>query len=148
MKAHALIAPVLGLLLAADDAKQAAIQAETARLQGQWKFVSMEVEGRKKPDTDFGKYTAVFQGNLFTVREKDKIAAQSSFTLDPSKRPRSIDLSATLEHKGRLIRGIYTLEDDRLTICDRGAERGQRPSEFATHPGTGLVLIVLERARP
>ncbi len=136
----------VGLLLAADDPKQDAIKKEMAQFQGTWKFVSMEVEGKKKPDKDFTKYTVVLQGDQWTVSEGDKIAANVTFKLDPTKKPKTIDLVDV--EKKRLIRGIYSLDGDKLTVCDRGSEKGERPTEFATKADSGLVLVVLKRVKP
>jgi uncharacterized protein (TIGR03067 family) len=132
--------------MAADDPKDDAIKRETAKFQGTWKFVSMEVEGKKKPDADFNKYTVVLKAHRWAVSEGDKIAAEVIFKLDPAKKPKAIDL-VDAKNK-RLIRGIYSLEGDKLTVCDRGSEKGERPSEFTTKANTGLVLFVLKRVKP
>ncbi len=124
----------------------AAADAERAKFQGNWRFVSMEVQGERKPDTEFSKYKVVFQGDQWTVSEGDRIAAQSFFRVDPTKTPKTIDIVDI--DKGRIIRGIYRLEGDRLTVCDRGAKKGGRPVEFATKPDSGFVLVVLNRVKP
>lgn len=123
-----------------------ATKAERVKFQGNWRFESMEVQGKRKPDTDFGKYKVVFQGDQWTVSEGDRIAARTFFRLDPTKSPKTIDIVDI--DKGRIIRGIYKLEGDALTVCDRGAEKGSRPAEFATQPDSGLVLVVLRRSKP
>ncbi len=146
MRLPALLVVAVGLLLAADDPKDDAVKKEMAKFQGTWKFVSMEVEGQKKPPDDFNKYTVVLQGDQWTVSEGDKIAAKVTFKLDPTKKPKTIDLIDA--EKKRLMRGIYTLEGDKLTVCDRGSEKGDRPTEFATKPDSGLVLVVLKRVKP
>ena len=148
MRLHALLVLAVGLLLAAAAPKEEAVKKEMAKFQGTWKFASMEVEGKKKPDKDINKYTVVLKGNQWTVSEGDKTAAQATFRLDPAKKPKTIDLTQTLPDKGRLIRGIYSLEGDKLTFCDRGADKGDRPTEFATRPDSGLVLVVLKRVAP
>ncbi len=150
MKRQLLAALVAGLVLVvaapADGGEQDAVKKEMAKFQGTWKFVSMEVEGKKSADEAINKYTVVFKGDQWTVSEGEKVAAQVTFKVDPTKKPKTVDLVDA--GKGRLIRGIYSLEGDKLTVCDRGSEKGDRPTEFATKPSSGLVLIVLERVKP
>ena len=126
--------------------REDSMAAERAKLQGNWRFVSMEVQGQHRADMEFSKSKVVFQGDQWTVSEDHRIAAQSFFRMDPTKTPKTIDIVDI--DKGRLIRGIYKLEGDTFTVCDRGAEKDGRPAEFATRPDSGLVLVVLARAKP
>lgn len=146
MTLHALLVLGFGLLMAGDDLKDDAVKKEMAKFQGTWKFVSMEVDGKQKPDEDFKKYTVVLQGDQWTVSEGDKIVAKVTFKLDPTKKPKMIDLIDV--EKKRLIRGIYSFEGETLTVCDRGSEKGERPTAFATKPDSGFVLFVLKRDKP
>jgi uncharacterized protein (TIGR03067 family) len=146
MRLHALLVLGVGLLLAADAPKKDATKKEMAKFQGTWTFVSMEVNGKQQPSEDFNKYTVVLKDDQWTVSEGDKIAAKVTFKPDPTKKPKTIDLVDV--EKKRLIRGIYSFERDTLTVCDRGAEKGDRPTEFGTKPDSGVVLFVLKRAKP
>lgn len=134
------------LLSAADDPKEGVVKKEMEKFQGSWKFVSMEVDGKKKPDEDINKYTVVLKGDQWTVSEGDKVAAKVTFKPDPATKPKSIDLVDV--EKKRLIRGIYFFEGDMLTVCDRGSEKGDRPSKFGTKLDSGFVLFVLKRVKP
>ena len=123
-----------------------AVNDEFKKFQGAWEFVSLEVDGGKKPDQDFKKYSVVFQGDQWTVSEGTNIAAQTTIELDPRTDPKTIDVFPQ-PGKGMPIHGIYLFEGDQLTICDRGEDKGDRPSEFVTKPGAGFVLIVFRRIK-
>ncbi len=136
---------VVGLLLAADDPEQDGVKREMVKFQGTWQFVSVEVDGTKTPYMGF---TVVVKGDQWTVCEGDRCAAKVTLELDPTKKPKTIDLVyVDVEKKGR-IRGIYSLEGDRLTVCYRNSEKGDRPTEFATKPDSGFVLLRLKRQKP
>jgi uncharacterized protein (TIGR03067 family) len=124
-----------------------AARQELDKLHGTWEFVSMEVEGVKKPEADFKKYRVVLEGDQWTVWEGTNIAAQTTMEPDPGTDPKGLDLLPR-PGKGDPIRGIYLLEGDKLTYCDRGEDKGDRPTEFGTEPDSGLVLIVLRRVGP
>ncbi|MHB8523160.1 MAG: TIGR03067 domain-containing protein [Limisphaerales bacterium] len=124
-----------------------AVREELEKFQGAWAFVSLEVDGDKKPDADFKKYTVVFEGNQWIVSEGTNVAAQTTIVLDPTAKPTTIDAFPP-PGKGDPMHGIYVLEGNKLTICNRGEDKGDRPTDFSTEPNSGLVLIVYERARP
>ena len=122
--------------------------AEAKRLEGRWKVVALEVDGRKAPPEAMKNRSWTFKGTEVSFDDPNA-PGKSSFKLDPGKDLKQIDLvGLDGPQKGKTMEAIYKLEDARLTICLRdiaAAERG-RPTEFATKPDSGLGLIVLERA--
>ncbi len=144
---NALVILTATLLGPADTPRGDVVKKELEKFQGTWKYVSMDVEGKQQPG-EVVKFTLIIKGDQWTVWAGQKIVAQARIKLDPNRKPRTIDLTSTLDaDKGRLIRGIYSLEGDRLTMCDRGADRGERPTTFVTRPGSGLVLVVLQHLK-
>jgi RNA polymerase sigma factor (sigma-70 family) len=121
---------------------------DLALLQGTWRRVSSEVDGRKVyPDPnqpvlpDSPVYRVVFKddgwydfGPGAKTPEKHHV-----IKLDPTRRPKSIDLYL-LDDKGNPdgrtpIPGIYKIEGDILTLClNIGWGPEDRPKEFATRP--------------
>jgi uncharacterized protein (TIGR03067 family) len=130
------------------DPNRDAIRKEMAKLQGTWKFVSDEVDGRKLAEwqmKEIEQYTWVFKGGHWTASSDGKIAFDELYRLDPTQFPKVIDFFHT--DRGTFWRGIYSLEGDTLTVCDRKFENGGRPREFISRQGSGLVLFVLKRVK-
>ena len=146
---NAAVVLVVGLLIGADDPDADTIKKEMAKFQGTWRFVSMQVEGMNYRDTHVSKLTLVLKGDQWTFSDGKKSAAKLTFELDPTKKPKTIDLVDMDVDKKRYIRGIYSLEGDILTVCyNRDPKKeGDRPAKFATKPDTGFVLFVLKRQK-
>ncbi len=126
---------------------QSAAQTDRDRLQGTWKVVRMEHAGKKVPADQFADLRIVISGNELTGKEGDQVRERFTFTLDPAKKPRTIDTTAIEgPAKGETARGIYELDGDTLKLCV--SEKGkERPAEFATKTGTDRVLFVLRREK-
>ena len=87
------------------------------------------------------------KGEKATFLYKDKERGTGSMKVDPNKSPAHIDF--TYEDgpaKGTTLKGIYKIEGDTLTICYGGFGK-DRPTEFASKPGSGTILIVQKRAK-
>src|SRR5262245_38775005 len=84
----------VGLLVGANGAEQAAQATDEKKLQGEWYWVSAEVNGAKKPADDFEakQVLTVIQGDKMQVVHKGKAGQESIFRLDAAKNPKEIDL--------------------------------------------------------
>lgn len=118
----------------ADQTKQ-----DIEKLQGRWKVVSSEFEGRPA--------TAVYRPGTLIVIERDELyftdgftkSARSKFKVDASQKPKAIDIG---EGK-KSIAGIYLLDGDSLKLCL--SLGNQRPKDFATKAGDKTNLLTLKR---
>jgi uncharacterized protein (TIGR03067 family) len=120
-----------------DDAK---------KFQGTWEVVEFEIQGKARPAEDLKKVKAVFSGDKFKFETGQSDIKESTFTIDPAKKPKQIDI-ATDETGGKLeLRGIYEFKGDNLTICLFAAP-AERPSEFKTNPDMKSVRFLLKRAK-
>jgi uncharacterized protein (TIGR03067 family) len=145
------VLPVL-LLLGADTQKDKNVKEQTEMLQGAWRVVSAERDGSKVPDDEIKKITLIIKGDKLTARRTENASKpeervyEMSFTLDPTKNPKWIDVTYTDgERKGESSQGIYELneKDGTLKICmSRGTTR---PMEFETKPDTQRHLMVLKK---
>jgi uncharacterized protein (TIGR03067 family) len=117
---------------------------DKARLQGSWRFTSLEVEGQKVPSQALSGSKIVIAGDSFTTISAGATYV-GTFDVDATRSPRTIDIRFTEgPHAGEASLGIYAIENDRWTLCIGLAGRS-RPSNFATSAGSGHALETLER---
>ena len=118
---------------------------DLARLQGAWTCVSMERNGKPIPPDRFEGGRLVMDGDRFTFTRDGQVVTQGTRKLDPSKSPRAVDDTHTLgTFQGKTYRGIYAIDGDTFRTCN-GSAGQDRPTSFATTPGSGLLLVVYRR---
>src|SRR5205823_4504948 len=136
-----------GSLFAADDPKDEAAKKEREKLAGTWKVISAERDGQADAVSK-GALTTYLADGKFTVKFADGMTGKGEYKLDPSKKPKTIDV--TMDdgpNKGKVHEGIYALQGDALKIC-RSDPGKPRPQEFTTKDATGQMLFVLTREKP
>ncbi len=108
------------------------------KIQGTWVVVSAELKGAK---LEFTGDTVLIYDPRMGHDEKAKIK------LDASKKPRTIDITPEKEAgREKTLLGIYELDGDELKLSF-AKEEGERPTEFASKPGSNVSLIVLKREK-
>ncbi len=144
---HALLFLCLtGSLFAADDPKDAAAKKESEKLVGTWKVTKAEHDGQ--PDKALMNAVTTFAADgKFTAKFADGMAGDGTYKLDPSKKPKAIEIMMNFgANKGKSHEGIYALEGETLKICSSDPGK-PRPKEFATKADSGQMLFVLTRAK-
>src|SRR5437764_585060 len=124
---------VAGLLLAA-DAKKDDAKKDREALQGTWRPVSSEQGGQDQTD-EAKEHALVFDKDTFTVKKGDEVMLKGTFTLDPSKKPKAIDMAITEgrgDNTGKELHGIYELGKDTLKWCTSEPGGETRPKAFST----------------
>jgi uncharacterized protein (TIGR03067 family) len=119
---------------------------EREKLQGTWEVLTAAAGGEDLSENVGDKDRLVFQGNRVTLHDKFR-AREFEIALDPTRDPRSIDLSATERGKTETCLGIYRLEGDRLhfTYAIPGEPR---PTDFVSRKGQKSFVFVLKRLPP
>jgi uncharacterized protein (TIGR03067 family) len=138
----ALAAGLLAAPVPKDDPTKA---TDKDRLQGTWVVVSAENDG--KPHNDPVGDRLEFSGETVFARHKEGKPQKATFKLDPSKKPKAMDVV----HQGETepFRLIYLLDGDVLKLCgpnDPGPG-GKRPTEFTAKAGSRQVVMVLKRQK-
>src|SRR5262249_1947931 len=108
-------------------------------LQGEWVGVRGEFQREPIPDPD--KNVLTFSGDRVQLTNRDGKTERGKFNLDQSKKPKQIIVENI--DKGVWGRGIYKLEDDRLTIC---LGKIGTPTEFKTDAESPFMLLELKRS--
>lgn len=128
-----------------EEPKDDLTKAELARHQGVWATMTFEHEGQKGTDDVVKSVMREVSGDHVVWRRNGKPFSGSSITLDIKAIPKSIDVVPDgAQVQDKLVRGIYKLDGDTLTICM--AEPGQpRPKEFKASKETHNTLMTLRR---
>jgi uncharacterized protein (TIGR03067 family) len=135
-------------IIAAADAKDDAIKKDRKKLEGTWRVVALEVDGNKATEEDARKLTVVNGSDgTWSLRSEEKEIAKGTSTIDPTQKPKTIDLKwidgAGTENQHL---GIYELGDATRKLCFAPPGK-QRPSEFSTTPGSEHILVKFEREK-
>lgn len=108
--------------------------------QGAWAITGLETGGKIEPEKNYRGNTFTFAKDKATLREGLFAPVEFTFTIDPTKSPRTIDLTA----KNAVVRGIYKFEGDSLILCLSIGPN--RPTEFVTRPGGESELFTMKRS--
>jgi len=141
-----LLIPAVVLLLAAEEAKDAA-KKELEKFTGTWQAMSIEHDGKEAAAEAVKDVKLVVKGEHYTLfTAKDTI--KGTHKLNPTKKPKQIDaLRSEGPNAGETLKGIYTLDNDTFKVCFAPPGK-ERPTEFSTKTGGGSRLLVLKRGKP
>jgi uncharacterized protein (TIGR03067 family) len=146
MTRYVVTALAAGLLLAAACAPKE--EDDTLKLQGTWQAISYEADGMPKKDVA-EKVVCTCEKDIFAFKYDGKVIWRATFKLDPSKKPKAIDMTITEgENKGQAILGIYGWDKDALRWCTASAGETERPKEFASGAGSNIALYVFKKEKP
>jgi uncharacterized protein (TIGR03067 family) len=132
----------LPLANAADDE---AIKKDLAQLQGEWTMVSGSANGESMSEEMRKEMKRMCKGDEITVMMGDQVFLKAKLTLNPSKKPKTIDYDMTEGYtKGKKQLGIYELSGDTFKACF-SSPGSERPTEFKS--GDGLTLSEWKRKK-
>lgn len=134
--------------LAKSEPIRTEVAREMASLQGEWQVTQVVQDGVEQAlEGALAKLEIVIRGDERTVRSGKAIYSKGTFCINPSAKPRAVDVTITQgTYLGQTLHGIYEVTGDTQRICL--AMRGdQRPTEFVSRPDTGHTLMVMKRRK-
>lgn len=115
----------------------------SAGIEGRWRPLQAELDGEAAPMEVLERTEVEFAGGRYAVRFGPFTADEGTFALDAAAG--QCTLRGTQgPNAGKTIPCLYELEDGELRVC-YGLD-GERPSAFATQPGSGTYLVTYRRA--
>jgi uncharacterized protein (TIGR03067 family) len=136
---------ILTCWLLAADASPEQIKKDMARLEGEWSMVSGEINGKAMPDAFLKGSRRVSKDGVTTVTIAGQPFLKAKFTIDPSKKPKTIDyLMLDGFTKGKKQLGIYELDGDTVKFCFASPGK-ERPGDFTAKEGSGQTLSVWKK---
>jgi uncharacterized protein (TIGR03067 family) len=129
----------------ADD--KAKLEKEARKFQGTWTFESSVTGGEELPADHLKMAVVIFEGDKHTVKKGDEVIQVGTQKLDPSKFPKTIDVTMVEgPHKGTVMLGIYEIDADTLKVCF-DPEGKTRPTEFKSPPGSKNFVNIHKRVK-
>jgi len=115
------------------------------QIQGTWKFVAHEMDGKAATKDELTSMKITFTGNKFSVTADGVVVQEGTQKFDPSKKPAHIDSTVTEgSDKGVTMLGIYELSGDMIKVCFDPAGK-ERPTSFT--PKTGQMSATVQREK-
>jgi uncharacterized protein (TIGR03067 family) len=136
---------LLCLALAQASAQEKA-NKDLERMQGTWTMQALEVNGKDVAAEKLQDTILIIKGDEYRTKVKDKEPLGFRLKLDPSKDPKAVDMVQI--HPGgveKVIKGIYTFENDGLKICRGLTPEQERPNQFATWPDTNYFVVTWKK---
>jgi uncharacterized protein (TIGR03067 family) len=127
------------MLLDPQAVREDVARRDRERLQGTWNFVS----GRRPAQL-------LVAGDHFTVRFHSGDLYLGTFTLDPTTRPKAMDMTVTEgpeRHRGKTALCIYEIDGDHLIWCPGNPGSGERLKAFPPEQDTGHLCLIFHREK-
>jgi uncharacterized protein (TIGR03067 family) len=108
-------------------------------------MVSGEADGQAMPQDLVKSGKRLAKDGETTITFGGQIYFKAKFSIDPTKKPKSIDYTMTAgPTKGKTHLGIYEFEGDTVKFCFAAPDR-DRPTDFTAKAGSQRTLSVWKR---
>jgi uncharacterized protein (TIGR03067 family) len=135
----ALALALVGVAAAGDAA------ADKKALQGTWTLV--ELTERGKPSEGSKGMELAFSGENFAMKKQGETVGSGTFKVDPSKKPKTIEITVKKGGDTTTVKGIYELEGDTLRVCHFTGPKAETNSPVKFEATADTTVVVLKRAK-
>lgn len=122
-------------------ADETAAKTDKDKLQGKWRITEAALHGRELP---LDRAVAILGDTVHFRGDRVMLRTESTFTLDPSKSPKWIDMPSA---DGKGFVGVYSLDGDKLTLHVAVPGTTPRPTDLEFKKGVNTTRLVLERVK-
>jgi len=130
-----------------DESLEDAIEKDRQWIQGTWRAIEIEVDGNKL-DKDTAEAFTVFNrpNGAWVLFDKGKEIAKGTSTIDPTRKPKTLDFKASEDDENQLYLAIYEYGETTRKMCF--SEPGDaRPTDFTAPAGSKRILVTFERQK-
>lgn len=140
-----LVGMIAVLALVGADGAPDVVKREMTLLEGEWTMVSGEASGTSMPREMVKGGKRVAKDGETTITFGGQVYFKAKFTIDPTKKPKTIDYRMTEgPTKGKTHLGIYELDKDTIKFCF-AAPGEDRPTDFTAKEGSQRTLSIWKK---
>lgn len=138
----------MSLLIVSCECNNNTAKEERIELDGTWVVESVVRDPSERGAGEGNGLRITISGENIVVKDsrEDETLGKARIKIDETKWPNAIDI--TCEGKNEVVHGVYKLKGDTLSVCWGAIEKKERPTEFATRPGSGQTLVLLKKQKP
>jgi len=104
-------------LLGSSSPQDSAVKLDLEKFQGNWQAtLVVNVNGESAPQDQVRDTQLKVEGTKFVLRSKDAVV-KGTFTIDPSRTPKTIDVVLEGQNPNEKLLGIYRIDGDERRSC-------------------------------
>ena len=135
---------VAGTCIAAQPSDDA-VKKELKLFHGKWACVGGQgMDGKPVAEDEIKRTSMVVEGNKFSIKQNDNVIIEGTFTVDPTKKIKTIDVDLKKPGEGKVL-GIYQIDGDMRKSCFATNDAKGRPDGFRKE--AGYLILEWKRAK-
>jgi uncharacterized protein (TIGR03067 family) len=138
-----------GLVLGAGSPQKKEIKQEMDRFQGTWAPQSSVTEGKAAAKEELAVLRLLIKGDRWSYSiggGPSVFQPEPTFSVNPNVSPKTLDVISVKQKGKNLLRAIYELKGDSLTICFAVGD-AERPKEFKSSAGSRCGVTIYKRVK-